>query len=166
MRAGLLPIVLAPPCVSPLILVEGDEVESGPLAVWLVVECGFREEARRVCVCALGVEALRVCSWRIFVIDPCALVGGLVRMVGPVAPDARERDGGAVRERNVVAFCVRGRLRVVSWRSADRKIFRVFLTGPRRSARTMVRCGSCCYIPFCFWLPFCVSSTLAVVALP
>lgn len=97
----------------PLVLVEGDEVEYGPLAVWLVVGCGFGEEARFVLIFVLCVEVLRVCSWRVFVVDlcaldgVCALVGGLVRMVGPVAPAVRERDGGGVRERNVVAFCVR-----------------------------------------------------------
>ena len=75
-----------------------------------MVECGFREEVRLALVFALGVEALRVCSWRIFVLDPCAfddacaLVGGLVHMVRPVALIVRERDGGTVRERNVVVF--------------------------------------------------------------
>lgn len=78
-----------------------------------MVECGFGEEAQLVLVFALYVEALRVCSWRIFVVDSCALddacalVGGLVYMVDPVAPAVRGCDGGAVRERNVVAFCVR-----------------------------------------------------------
>lgn len=147
-------------------------MESGPLAVWLVVECGFGEEAQLVLIFVLYVEALRVCSWRVFVVDPCALddacalVGGFVRMVDPVVPAVRERDGGAVCERNCGGFLCMGRLRVVSRRGADRKSLSCV---PGRSQALSSCNGSLRFMllrSFCFWLLFCVSSMLAVVAFP
>lgn len=91
---------------------QGDKVEAGPLAVRRAVECGLGEESRITVAFALYVEALHVCVIRVLVVYPGAfddtrsLVAALVHIVDFVSFAVCDCDGGAVSERDVVAFGV------------------------------------------------------------
>ena len=100
-------------CGLPLVLVEGNEVEGIPVLVDFVTERRLSEEARLILILAFHVEALRVrvvCG--IFRVYPRALndarthVAIPIHVVDLVSFAVCDRDGGTVRERDVVPLGV------------------------------------------------------------
>lgn len=96
------------------VLVEGDEVESVPVAVGFVRECGLGEETRLILILAFHIEALRVRVVSIFrfyprsLDDASALVHALIHVVDFVALAVRDCDFGPIRESDVVPLGVWG----------------------------------------------------------